>query len=139
MSSSLVGATFPKYAFEITADVVLGLVLGVSVNIVSNKIAVILKLRNFLKIVVQIFLNIFILYVLKIDSKYLYDTWKGETNYGIVFTSVFLASQRNLVHLFTDIYDEESNNFRNIFVEPDKEKPRTNVAPRLTQQHFKIY
>ena len=112
--SSSVGASFPKYAFEVSADIVLGLVLGVTVNIVTNKIGEIFKLKNSGKLIIQIFLNICILYTLKVDSKYLYDTWKGQTNYGVVFTAVFLASQRNLINLFTDIYDEENNSFRNI-------------------------
>lgn len=109
--------SFLHYAFEIIADIALGVFLGVLVNMFTNFIAEIFKLPRLAKIAVQLALIICVLYVMKIDSKYLYKSWKGQTSYGIIFTAVFLAVQRNLITFFQDIYDEEANNFRNLFAE----------------------
>lgn len=101
--------SFFAYALEIVADMALGMFLGVMVNIISDKIAWLFKLPRIAKLIVQIFLITVVLYIMKVDSKYLYSSWRGQTSYGIVFTAVFLASQKNIVQLFEDIYIEEEN------------------------------
>lgn len=101
--------SFPEYAFEIIADIILGIVLGVLVNMIVDYVSDYFKLPMFIKLLLQLFLIIVVLYILKIDSKYLYDSWKGSTNYGIVFTAVFLAVQKNMVKLFTNLYDDETH------------------------------
>ncbi|XWV25698.1 hypothetical protein QJ857_gp0023 [Tupanvirus soda lake] len=102
-----INESFFQYSFEIFADMALGIVLGISVNVLSDFIAKTLKLPRFGLIIVQFILICLVLYVMKIDSKYLYESWKGQTSYGIVFTAVFLAVQKNLIRFFEDIYVEE--------------------------------
>ncbi len=85
------------YAFEVIADIFLGVVLGVSVNAITDFVARELGLPTYAKLALQFTLIIIVLYILKIDSKYLYSSWKGQTNYGIVFTAVFFAVQKNML------------------------------------------
>ncbi|XWV24465.1 hypothetical protein QJ856_gp0021 [Tupanvirus deep ocean] len=103
-----INESFFKYSFEVISDIILGVVLGVTVNIAADFIAIKLGLPRIGLIIVQIFLICLVLYIMKIDSKYLYESWKGQTNYGIVFTAVFLAVQRNIIRFFEDIYIEET-------------------------------
>ena len=95
--------SFPLYAFEIIADMVLAILLGLSVNGVSNFIERNLGLPKYGKISVQMALIIIVLYIMKIDSKYLYPSWKGQTGYGIIFTAIFLAVQKNITSFVENI------------------------------------
>nr|URM62011.1 hypothetical protein [Mimivirus sp.] len=92
------------YTFEVIADIFLGLVLGIGINVFVDYIGEFLHLSFLVKIIIQFIFIILILYFLKIDSKQLYSSWKGHTSYGIIFTSVFIASQRNLIKLFDEVY-----------------------------------
>jgi len=98
---------FSVYSFEILADIFLGIALGIIVNFISSCIAKLLDLSIYAAFVIQLILIIIVLYVLKIDSKYLYGSWKGQTNYGIIFTAIFLAVQRNLIRFFELLYQKE--------------------------------
>ncbi len=100
---------FFQYTFEIAADIILGIVLGTIVNTCANYIGRVFGLNRICILIVQFFFICIVLYFMKIDSRYLYHTWRGQTNYGIVFTAVFLASQKNMIKLFEDIYNEEEN------------------------------
>lgn len=95
--------SFPLYAFEIVADMVLAILLGLSVNGVSNFVERNLGLPKYGKISVQMALIIIVLYIMKIDSKYLYPSWKGQTGYGIIFTAIFLAVQKNITSFVENI------------------------------------
>lgn len=99
--------TFPMYAFEIIADIILAILLGVAVNQLSDWFGKKFNLPKYGKLLIQLFLIILVFYIMKIDSRYLYESWKGQTNYGIIFTSVFLAVQKNAVSFIEDIYIEE--------------------------------
>lgn len=98
---------FLDYSFDIAADIVLGLVLGTIVNVSADFVGKLLKLPSFGVLIIQFIFICVVLYTLKIDSKHLYQTWEGKTNYGIIFTAVFLASQKNIISFFENIYDEE--------------------------------
>jgi uncharacterized membrane protein YvlD (DUF360 family) len=99
--------TFPAYAFEVVSDIILGIVLGISVNMFVNYVGKILHLPVQIKLLFQLFIIIAVLYIMKIDSKYLYSSWKGQTSYGIIFTTVFFAVQKNMVQLFEVLYNYE--------------------------------
>ncbi len=99
--------SFPMYAFEVTSDIVLAVLLGVAVNQITNIISKYFGLPKFAKIILQLALIIIVLYIMKIDSKYLYGSWKGQTGYGIIFTAVFLSVQKNMVKFLEDVYIEE--------------------------------
>lgn len=101
--------SYPVYALEIITDILLGVIAGVTVNICANSVGRLLGLNRIGILIVQLFLITIVLYIIKIDSKYLYSTWKGETNYGIVFTAVFFAVQKNMMSFFEDIYIEEED------------------------------
>lgn len=101
--------SFPVYALEVLSDIGLGVIAGLTVNISADFIGKLFKLNRIGILIVQLFLITVVLYVIKIDSRYLYSTWRGETNYGIIFTAVFLAVQKNMVRFFEDIYNEEDN------------------------------
>lgn len=92
--------TFVQYAFEIIADIVLGICLGLVVNVCADYIGNIFNLPLSAKITVQLFLIVVVLYLMKIDSRYLYASWKGHTGYGIIFMTVFMAVQNNMIKLF---------------------------------------
>lgn len=96
--------SFPSYSFEIISDIFLGIVLGVLVNTVSSLLALKLNWSKFTLVTFQFALITIILYIMKIDSKYLYSSWKGHTSYGIMFTTVFLAVQKNVIIFFEDVY-----------------------------------
>ena len=99
--------SFPRYAFEVVADIVLAVLLGVAVNQISNWIAKSFHLPKYGKLIIQIILIILVLYIMKIDSKYLYNSWKGQTNYGIIFTAVFLAVQKNVTSFMDNVFIED--------------------------------
>jgi len=99
--------SFPMYAFEVTADIVLAVLLGVAVNQFTNWVAHKLRIGKYSKLIIQLILIILILYIMKIDSKYLYQSWKGQTNYGIIFTAVFLAVQKNVTMFMEDVFVEK--------------------------------
>ena len=103
--------TFFMYTFEVAADIVLGVVLGVSVNICADFIGKVFNLNRIGILLVQFMLICIVLYIMKIDSKYLYQSWKGQTSYGIIFTAVFLAVQKNMISFFADIFVEENKYF----------------------------
>lgn len=98
--------SFPRYAFEVVADIVLAVLLGIAINQISNWIGKTFKLPKYGKLIVQLILIILVLYIMKVDSKYLYASWKGQTNYGIIFTAVFLAVQKNVMGFMQDIFVE---------------------------------
>ena len=99
--------SFPRYALEVTSDIVLAILLGVTVNQVSNWIGKTFKLPYYGKMIVQLILIILVLYIMKVDSQYLYQSWKGQTSYGIIFTAVFLAVQKNVMVFIENVYIEE--------------------------------
>ena len=101
--------SFPTYALEVITDIGLGVFAGLTVNICADFIGSVFKLNRIGILIVQLFLITVVLYIIKVDSRYLYSTWKGETNYGIIFTAVFLAVQRNMVKFFEDVYIEQEN------------------------------
>ena len=93
-----------EYALELVVDIVLGIVLGLGVNILANYIGRIFNLSKSGKLIVQLILISIVLYVLKVDSEYLHLSWQGNTSYGIVFVSIFFASQHNLYEFFMNIF-----------------------------------
>ena len=95
--------SFPLYAFEIVADMVLAIILGLGVNGIANFIGKSVGIHRYGKLSVQLFLIIIVLYIMKIDSKYLYPSWKGQTGYGIIFTAIFLAVQKNITSFVENI------------------------------------
>lgn len=103
--------SFPVYALEVVTDIGLGIIAGLSVNICADFIGKIFGLKYIGVIIVQLFLITIVLYMIKIDTRYLYSTWRGETSYGIIFMAVFLAVQKNMIKLFENIYLEEENRF----------------------------
>ena len=98
--------SFPRYAFEIVADMLLAITLGIVINTITNFLAKLFNLSIYVKIVVQLVLIILVLYIMKIDSKYLYSSWKGQTSYGIIFTAIFLATQKNIALFLEEIYSK---------------------------------
>lgn len=105
-----INESFFSYVFEISADIVLGLVLGLFVNIVADFIGKIFGINIIGILIIQFILICLVLYILKVDSKYLYKSWKGKTSYGIVFTVVFFAVQKNVVKFFDYVISEERKN-----------------------------
>lgn len=101
--------SFFEYSYEFIADITLGATLGIIINKIADLVGNYLNLPFYAIIIFQLFLICLILYIMKVDSKYLYKSWKGQTNYGIIFMSVFLAVQRNMVKFFEDIYSKEKD------------------------------
>ena len=98
--------SFFVYSFEVVADVILAVFLGIIVNMIADYIGKFFNLPFCAILIVQLILISLVLYIMKIDSKYLYSSWKGQTNYGIIFTSVFLAVQKNMIKFFENMYLE---------------------------------
>ena len=95
--------SFPLYALELFIDGTLGIVLGIIVEKISNRIQLDLKLSDTIAIVVQIFISICVLYFMRTKSIFIYDAWKGPENNGTIFTALFLASQENFTHFIVDV------------------------------------
>jgi glucan phosphoethanolaminetransferase (alkaline phosphatase superfamily) len=93
-----------SYTVELIIDVIMGITLGVIVNTLTNFIGEYFKLNHALKLLVQICLIIAVLYLMKRNSKYLPECWKGEYDYGILFTSSFIISQKNLIVFIDKFY-----------------------------------
>ncbi len=109
-SSENINESFFSYTMEITLDIILGLVLGLFVNMVADFIGKIFGMNLIGILIIQFILICLVLYILKVDSKYLYKAWKGQTSYGIVFTVVFFAVQKNIVKFFDYVISEERSN-----------------------------
>lgn len=101
--------SFFEYTFEIASDVILGMALGILINSFSNYLEKVLHLGELMKMIIQIFLCCIILYLMKIESKHLYSSWRGSANYGIVFTTVFFSVQKNLVDFLENITLKHGN------------------------------
>lgn len=99
--------TLGVYSIELTVDIFLGIILGIIVNRISDIIGRQLKLEFNTKMFIQLILIILVLYYMKVESKYLYDSWTGDQSYGIVFTSIFLSSQKNITTFIENIYSYE--------------------------------
>lgn len=99
--------TFVLYFFEIAADTILGLLLGLIVNEITNYLAKTYNLGLYPKIYIQFLLICTVLYLIKGESSILYKAWQGES-YGIIFIAAFLSIQKNVLVFFTHIYDEIS-------------------------------
>lgn len=95
------------YSIELTVDILLGVVLGIIINKLADFIGQKLQLDFYSKMFIQLILIIIVLYFMKIESKYLYKSWYGDQSYGIVFTSIFLSSQRNIARFIEKVYMEE--------------------------------
>lgn len=103
--------SFFSYGVDILFDIILGIVLGVFINVIMDYISRILNLPFYATIIIQVFLIICVLYIMKVDSRYLYSTWRGANNYGILFTTSFIATQGNIVKFFEKIWNTENNTF----------------------------
>jgi hypothetical protein len=99
--------SFPYYALEVATDTALSIALGIFVDKIANVGGSYLGLSRHTKLIIQFFLIIWVLYVLKKNSLLMYDSWQGDNSYGIVFMSLFLASQKNLTIFMLDVYGEE--------------------------------
>ena len=101
--------SFAHYAFEFLIDFFLAVFLGICVNTIANYLGKKLGLSFIVKFIIQLFLIIIVLYMLKIDSIRYLRSWRGQTSYGIVFVSVFLAVQANIIRFLENIWLEDEN------------------------------
>lgn len=88
--------SYKTYATSLSFDCILGIVLGLIVNKVANYIVDKLNLSSHVGMVLQLFLIINVLYLVKLNSPHLHSTWHATNAYGIVFLAFFLGSQSNL-------------------------------------------
>jgi Na+/H+-dicarboxylate symporter len=103
-----INENFFQYTLEVMADIFLGIILGVAVNYCADYVGHVFGLKNRIGIlIIQIIFICIVLYIMKTRSKYLYQSWRGATSYSIIFTTVFLAVQKNMVDFFQYIYVEE--------------------------------
>ena len=98
--------SFPQYALEVVTDIMLGLTLGVSIDTLVTYIGLYFNLSQIAMVFLQLALIIIVLYVMKRWSKYLYNSWYADTDYGIIFIAVFIESQRNIVTFIEDIHNK---------------------------------
>ena len=96
--------SFPIFFLEVVSDILIGVGLGLFVNMISTFIGKLFGLKKIGTIIIQLLMISLVLYMIKVDSRYLFSTWEGEADYGIIFTAVFLAVQPNMINFFTDIY-----------------------------------
>jgi predicted PurR-regulated permease PerM len=106
------GQSFISYGTGILLDIVLGILLGIFVNTVVDFFAKTFNMPFYAAIILQILFIICVLYLMKVDSKYLYATWRGgRDNYGILFTAAFLGVQSNIVKFLEEIWNDEDATF----------------------------
>lgn len=94
---------FLTYSLELFIDGATGLFLGLMVNYFSDWLQCTFGFDDLIKIILQIVLITLTLYIIKITIRKLFRSWRKETDYGIVFVSLFLASQRNIVKFVASI------------------------------------
>lgn len=97
--------SYPHFAIEVIIDTLLGIMLGILIDKLSDIIGEHLSFSA--KMIVQFILIITVLYVMKNNSKYLYESWVTKGDYGILFTAVFLTSQKNVIMFMNKVYHEE--------------------------------
>jgi hypothetical protein len=98
--------SFPKYTFHMIYNGALSIILGVVINKTSDFFGEKLGLNFTQLIIIQIFLNICVLYLLKLKQKHIYHP-EGDTIYGIMFAALFIGSQRNLLAMIEKVYGFE--------------------------------
>jgi F0F1-type ATP synthase assembly protein I len=136
------GQSFFSYATGILLDLVLGVLLGIFVNTVVDFFAKTFNMPFYVAIILQILFIICILYLMKVDSKYLYTTWRGgRDNYGILFTAAFLGVQSNIVKFLEDIWSDEDASFNIDTLTTDYRSIRPypryqNLLKRFTRQSW---
>lgn len=101
--------SYPLYTLEIISDIALGIILGVSINKFVNFIGKKFSLGKYRKLIIQLILITMVLYIVKVDSKHWYTSWKGQTSYGVAFSVAFIGTQRNIIEFFEGIYIDEKN------------------------------
>ena len=110
--------SFAFYAIDTIIDLSMGILLGYLVNTLADKIAATIRLGRYTRLIIQIMISIVLLYSIKHYSRQLfshspasisdlYRSWRGPNDYGIVFISMFLASQKNLIDFLEYIYKKE--------------------------------
>ena len=90
---------FVSYSAEVLVDVALGVISGILVDTLVRGLERSLHWPSVVLVIVQLFGICLVLYFLEEGSDRLTSSWRGANNYGIVFVTVFLASQSNVVRL----------------------------------------
>lgn len=95
---------FSNFVIEMILDIVMGIGLGIFIDNTSTMLASLFNLTPVFHFILQATMIIVTLYLLKKNSKYLFDAWDGPSAYGILFISLFLASQKNLIIFIEMLY-----------------------------------
>ena len=96
--------SFFKYSVEVVTDILLGITLGVIVNLMTDYIAAIFEIHGILKLPIQLFLIVIVLYIMRIYPGISYPLRTRSDTYGVIFIPVFITAQRNFAIFFSDIY-----------------------------------
>ena len=101
--------SIPKYFELAIIDIGSAIVLGGLVNITANIIAKKFDLTFAATIIIQFTAIVMVLYLLKHKSHKLGFFWRGENAYGLLFTAIFVASQKNLYKFFNHFCNHQSH------------------------------
>lgn len=100
---------FTAYTVEVLSDIFLGLTCGVLVDLLVKSLAREFSLSPIVVSTIQVFAICIVLYLMMKGSEHLTPSWHGSRNYGIVFITVFFASQANLVQFVNWIGETEDD------------------------------
>lgn len=92
------------FSGEIIFDVLLGIALGFSTDIITNAIRITLKFPKYTTIIIQIIIISIILYGLQPIIDRYSPYWSSDAELGIVFISFYFMSQKNIRTVFDDLH-----------------------------------
>ncbi|AHA45213.1 hypothetical protein HIRU_S307 [Hirudovirus strain Sangsue] len=97
--------SFLRYGGEIIIDIMLGILLGIAVNMLTDYIASIFGLKGTAKFPIQLILIVIVLYMLRINPDISFPLRSRTDTYGVIFIPIFITAQRNFAIFFSELYN----------------------------------
>ncbi|AAV50892.1 hypothetical protein [Acanthamoeba castellanii mimivirus] len=97
--------SFLRYGGEIIIDIMLGILLGIAVNMLTDYIASIFGLKGTAKFPIQLVLIVIVLYMLRINPDISFPLRSRTDTYGVIFIPIFITAQRNFAIFFSELYN----------------------------------
>lgn len=97
--------SFLRYGGEIIIDIMLGILLGIAVNMLTDYITSIFGLKGTAKFPIQLVLIVIVLYMLRINPDISFPLRSRTDTYGVIFIPIFITAQRNFAIFFSELYN----------------------------------
>lgn len=93
-----------EHGTEMIFDIFIGAMSGIVIEYIADVLRRKLGYSRYISMFIQILLMVFVLHEYKSLKIWQLRSWEGQYDYGILFTSMLLASQRNLSNTISDIH-----------------------------------